>query len=208
MRSIFENIAAFDSISLNDLTNDICAVIYISGCNYNCPTCHNYQLRDGTILPKKMLHFNTLSREILNGVSLSENITITGGEPTIYEDLPEFIKSIRDIGFDGKIKLDTNGSNYPMVRLLIDEGLIQYISIDIKATFEKYSTCIGISHDKFVSQYKESLQSLLDYSSISPIPFEWRTTMVPSINKSDIRHIEETLLPPGIKTKIQQYRSP
>ena len=108
-----------------------------------------------------------------------EAVVITGGEPTIQKDLPEFLQRIRYLGF--KIKLDTNGTNPEMLENLIKENLVDYIAMDLKAPFDKYDLVIGVQPD--LSKVKKSIIII----KRNQVPYEFRTTVLPDlINKKDI----------------------
>lgn len=111
------------------------------------------------------LKFLTKRRGILDGVC------ITGGEPTLYEELPSFIRLIRDLGY--RIKLDTNGTNPGMLRALMSEGLLDYVAMDIKSSFPLYSKACGIP-DIRLSPIKESIDMLIGGN----VEYEFRTTAV------------------------------
>jgi pyruvate formate lyase activating enzyme len=125
--------------SLMDYPGKIAAVIFTQGCNMNCPYCHNQELIPFTpgIIPENLIfaHLNK-NKELLDGV------VITGGEPTLQKDLPEFITRIKK-ETNLAIKLDTNGSNPLTLQQLISEGLIDYIAMDVKADLTKQNYALN-----------------------------------------------------------------
>lgn len=163
-------IGGLQKSSLIDYPECLSAIIFTQGCNFRCPYCHNPEL----ILERKCALTST--RSVLNflqkRVGKLDGIVITGGEPTLQKHLPEFIKQVKDMGF--KVKLDTNGTNPDMLKRLINEKLIDYVAMDIKAPIEKYSqiTCTKVNT-------KDVLKSIEILKS-SNIAYEFRTTVVKS----------------------------
>lgn len=134
-------IGAFQKISLIDYPGKISSVIFAQGCNFRCWYCHNPQLVLTNLFEKPLRekiifdYFEKRRRTI-------EGAVITGGEPTIHEDLSDFIKRIKRFGFS--IKLDTNGSNPKILEKILKENLIDFVAMDIKASFKKYNIISGI----------------------------------------------------------------
>ena len=135
-----------------------------------CPFCQNSVLfpTDSTLLvdEKEILDYLTLRKNVLNGV------TISGGEPTIQKDLKDFIKKVKEIGYD--VKLDTNGLNNKVLEELVNENLIDYVAMDIKNSLPKYSKTSGIekiSTDNF-------LNSIEFLKTQKKIDYEFRTTII------------------------------
>jgi pyruvate formate lyase activating enzyme len=119
---------------------------------------------------------------------LLDGIVVCGGEPTIHEDLPEFIKKIKDFGYS--LKLDSNGSNPNMLKRLIDEKLIDYVAMDIKAPKEKYEKATGVKVNV------EDIEKSVDILKEGKIDFEFRTTVVPGIlTKDDVVKMAEWISP-------------
>jgi len=117
-------------------------------------------------------------------------VVITGGEPTIHEDLSILCQEIKKLDF--LVKLDTNGTNPKMIGELIDKGLIDYIAMDVKAPFreEKYSKASGVNMAALLTKIEQTTQILLE----GGIEYEFRTTLVPTLHKiSDIREICEKI---------------
>jgi len=136
-------IGGIQRCSFSDYPGKVAAVLFTQGCNFRCPFCHNGTLLskngDNTLEEQEVFDFLKLRKGKLHGV------VITGGEPTEHDDLPQFIRKIRELGF--VIKLDTNGSHPEMIELLLQEKLIDYFAMDIKAPFNKYNTLCGIDVD-------------------------------------------------------------
>lgn len=175
-------IAGFQKFTLIDYPGMISAIIFTQGCNFRCPWCHNPEL----VLPelyKELLDKNEILDFLKTRIGKLDAVTITGGEPTLHQDLPDFIKTIKEMGF--KIKLDTNGTNPLMLKTLLRDNLIDYFAMDIKTSLENYSEVIG--EDVDVYMIKESIEVIKE----SGIDYEFRTTMIPSLmNEDDIFQIE------------------
>ena len=137
-------IKGFRRTSLVDFPSNIVSTVFVAGCNFRCPFCHNPELVFDDPSLKRISE-----REVLNMLEKQrryiDGVCVSGGEPTIYQDLPDFLVKIKAIGF--KIKLDTNGSNPVMLKRLLDEGLVDYVSMDIKSSFDSYSICAGAEVD-------------------------------------------------------------
>lgn len=163
-------IKGLQRVSIIDFPKRICAVVFTGGCNFRCPYCHNPELVVGweklpTISEDEVLTFLENRRKLLDG------ICITGGEPTIHKRLPDFIRKTKKRGF--QVKLDTNGTNPSMIEELINEGLLDYIAMDIKATPEKYNIASGVSAN--LDDIKKSIKMIMERG----IDYEFRTTVFP-----------------------------
>jgi pyruvate formate lyase activating enzyme len=163
-------IAGYEKLSVQDYPDHISCIIFTQGCNMKCPFCQNSELipTDSTLLvdEKEILDYLTLRKNVLNGV------TISGGEPTIQKDLKDFIKKVKEIGYD--VKLDTNGLNNKVLEELVNENLIDYVAMDIKNSLPKYSKTSGIekiSTDNF-------LNSIEFLRTQKKIDYEFRTTII------------------------------
>ena len=189
-------IAGIQKLSLLDYPDKLSCIIYTYGCNLKCPFCQNSTLIDGDIdciQEKEVFDYLEKRKNILEGV------VVSGGEPTIQKDLKEFIKKIKDMGF--LVKLDTNGLNPKMLKELIDEGLVDYVAMDIKNSIAKYSPICGIKNVK-TNNILESINILLN----SKIDYEFRTTIMKGYH--DIDSIKEILKLIGKKSKyyLQNFR--
>jgi pyruvate formate lyase activating enzyme len=176
-------IAGFVKTSLLDWDGKVSAVIYLPGCNFRCPFCHN---RDLVLNPEQFegIPFEIIAEYVSENTEFLDGIVITGGEPTLHHDLPELIKDVRALGM--KVKLDTNGSNPDMVADLIRARLVDYIAMDLKApvTQDKYSELIGVEAP--LGQIKRSIELLMS----SGVDYEFRTTVVPHmLGREDIERM-------------------
>jgi len=178
-------IGGIQKFTLVDYPRKLGCTIFTAGCNFLCPFCHNSEL----VVPEKIKQLKLIPEEevfsfLKERKKYLEGVCITGGEPTIHEDLPDFIKKIKEIGY--LVKLDTNGSNPAMLQELIMARLINYVAMDLKAPKERYPEVVGREID--VSLIEESVKLLLN----SNIDYEFRTTLVPNLlSKEDILKIAQ-----------------
>lgn len=168
-------IGGLQKSSLIDYPEKIAAIIFTQGCNFRCPYCHNPELIEG-----KGETVNGVLEFLKTRIGKLDGVVITGGEPTIHKDLPEFIKEIKGLGF--AVKLDTNGTNPEMLNTLIQEKLIDYVAMDIKAPIGQYSdkysevTCSSVNIDNIL----KSIEILKNSQIYQNFDYEFRTTVVKS----------------------------
>lgn len=175
------NIGGLQQFSMIDYPGKLAAIIFTLGCNFRCGYCHNPEL----VLPEKF-NPNLDEEKILDffktRLGKLDAISITGGEPTLQADLPQFMKKIKDLGF--LIKLDSNGTNPKMLKEIIDNKLVDYLAMDIKAPLEKYEDVINHSVDL------DNIQKSIELIMKSGLDYEFRTTIVKSqLSKQDLRDI-------------------
>ena len=169
-------ICGLNKTTLLDYPGCVAATIFLGGCNFRCPFCHNSDLvlKSGQMTgyeEKEVLAFLKKRRNVLEGVC------ITGGEPTLHAELPEFISKIKELGY--LVKLDTNGSNPEMLKSLVKEKLIDYVAMDVKAPLAKYEKVCGVAVD--VEKIKQSVEFLKQ----GEIPYEFRTTVVKGLHTGE-----------------------
>jgi pyruvate formate lyase activating enzyme len=170
-------IAGFNRTSLLDWDGRVSAVIYLPGCNFRCPFCHNREL---VLTPEvyEEVPIEFIEAYVKENSEFLDGIVITGGEPTIHRDLPDLVKRIKALGM--RVKLDTNGTNPEMLKDLIDAGLIDFVAMDLKAPLdESYDDLAGTKVE--VEKIKRSIQIIMS----SGIDYEFRTTMVPILLKPE-----------------------
>lgn len=164
-------IGGLQKSSLIDYPEKISAVIFTQGCNFKCPYCHNPEL-----IKKKQETVKGNTEHILEflkrRVDKLDAVVITGGEPTLQKGLPEFIKQIKDLGF--LVKLDTNGTNPEILQNLLNEKLLDYVAMDIKAPIEKYSEVVK------ADVKAENILKSIEILKKSDLDYEFRTTVVKS----------------------------
>lgn len=189
------DICAIQKTTLLDYPGKVACTVFVSGCNLRCPFCHN----SGLVLPDRTPSPAMSQEELLAFLSRRtgklDGVCISGGEPTLYPDLPELIWRIRQLGFS--VKLDTNGTNPQMLELLIRQRAVDHIAMDIKNSPDRYrETCGGIDVFPLVEKSAALLLS-------SDIPYEFRTTVCqPLHTQKDIRQIGRWLR--GAKAYVLQ----
>lgn len=177
-------IFGLEKLSLVDYDGKIAATVFTGGCNFRCPFCHNSALvLDYKTLPHisdaEIFSYLEKRRGVLEGVC------VTGGEPTLNPDLPEFIAKIKNIGYS--VKLDTNGTNPEMVKSLFSAGLIDHFAVDIKNDKDDYAEIIGLK-----SFDTKNVEKTVEFLMTSGASYEFRTTIINEFHSADnIRKIGE-----------------
>lgn len=165
-------ISGLQKTTLLDYPGKVSACIFLAGCNFHCPFCHNSLLiskeTSSLLSPKDILSFLEKRKDILDGVCIS------GGEPTLQTDLPDFIRDIKKLGYP--VKLDTNGSQPQVLNQLITENLLNAVAMDIKNSKEKYAGTCGLSSGELPLQAVTESVELLKHTS--KLYIEFRTTVI------------------------------
>lgn len=170
--------------SLLDYPDKIATTIFVGGCNFKCPFCHNGDLVIASNKLKTYTEYEVFEH-IEKRKNILDGICITGGEPTMYDDLPIFIEKIKKYGLP--IKLDTNGTNPDMIKELLNKNYLDYIAMDIKNSEDKYSLSTGVKMND-ISKIDNSIKLLIN----SNIDYEFRTTVVRELhNEEDFHKIGE-----------------
>lgn len=174
-------ISGLQKLTLLDFPGHTACTVFTGGCNYRCPFCHNAELvlwpgEQPEIPEADFFAFLEKRRGLLDGVA------VTGGEPTLQPELPEFLRRIRDLGY--AVKLDTNGTAPETLRQLVSDGLVQYVAMDIKNAPDRYAETAGVE-DPRLEQIRESAAMLMAGS----LPYEFRTTVVHELHRP--RDLEE-----------------
>ena len=168
-------------MTLLDFPGAVACTVFLGGCDFRCPYCHNAELLDPDFPPlmdeTELLAFLKKRQGLLDGVC------ITGGEPLLRQELPTLLGEIRALGY--KIKLDTNGAHPAQLRRILDAGLADYVAMDIKNSPERYAETIGRAQFD-VAPIRESVRLLM----AGDTDYEFRTTVVAELHgEEDIRAI-------------------
>ena len=178
-------IHGLQKMTLLDFPEHVACTVFLGGCDLRCPYCHNYELATGKVPPvmeeEELLAFLAKRKGLLDGVA------ITGGEPCLHRDLPDFIARIRALGF--AVKLDTNGTHPDMLREVLEKGLVDYVAMDVKNSPARYALTAGLteketdenSEPAFVSAVRESIRILME----SGVDYEFRTTVVEELHREE-----------------------
>jgi pyruvate formate lyase activating enzyme len=176
-------IGGFQKTSLLDYPDRISAIVWTSGCNFRCPFCYNKNLALGTaeVFPQEeILSFLSKRKTLLEGV------VISGGEPLLQDDLVDFIKRIKNLRL--LVKIDTNGTFPERLEELLQQGLVDYIAMDVKAPKKKYPHLIGTKTDI------TKIGASIDLLKTKAPAYEFKTTMIPNLlTKEDIIEIAHWL---------------
>jgi pyruvate formate lyase activating enzyme len=188
-------IGGLQPVTASDFPGRMAAIVFTQGCNFHCPFCHNGSLlpmdSDSLIGEDTVFAFLQKRRKLLDGV------VISGGEPCLQDDLSRFCRQVREMGF--AIKLDTNGSRPETIEGLLNENLVDFIAMDIKAPLSRLAELTGrVSHGL---QIRRSI-SLIASSTVDHL---FRTTDVtPLLSPEDHRGIKD-MVPPGSLHVVQPF---
>ncbi len=171
-------------LTLVDYPGKVAATLFTIGCNLRCPFCHNPEivlpdliLKHPVISEKEILDFLESRKDFLSGVC------VTGGEPTLQTDLLDFLRKLKKMKF--LVKLDTNGTNPDVLKKVLKDKLADYIAMDIKEPLDK----------KFIYSDISVIKKSIDLIKKSGLPYEFRTTVYPSLTIADLWQIAEEIKP-------------
>ena len=160
--------------------------IFLSGCNFDCPYCHNPQLARGCSQQTSDFDLDSVYRFIETRRGFLDGVVISGGEPTLQADLYDLCRNIKEMGYP--VKLDTNGSRPRVIKRLIDEDLIDYIAMDLKTDPVKYATYIQSNCN--IDAIFSSIEMIMN----SAVAYEFRTTCVkPIVTAQSIENISRLI---------------
>ena len=167
-------ISGFQKLTLLDFPGKTACTVFTPGCNFRCPFCHNTSLvlqpcESERIPEGEILAYLDKRKGILDGV------VITGGEPLLHSDIPDFLREVKNLGY--KIKLDTNGSMPELLLRITEDGLVDYVAMDIKNSPDQYAKTVGIS-DLDLSPVRRSVEILMNGDT----EYEFRTTLVSGLH--------------------------
>lgn len=192
------NIQGLQKLTLLDYPGHMACTVFTGGCNFRCPYCHNSGLvlaphSSEGITTEEFFAFLDSRRGKLEGVC------ITGGEPTLQPDLPEFLRRIHASGF--LVKLDTNGSNPKLLATLLEEKLVDYVAMDIKNCLSRYGETVGVPNYS-TANVEESIRLLLSCD----IDYEFRTTVTAELHDQTAIRAIGILLQGAKQYVLQPYR--
>lgn len=190
-------ISGFEKLTLTDFPGQVACVLFTQGCNLRCPFCQNSDLllpNKATIITEEEIwQYLEKRKHILDGV------VISGGEPLLQKELPDFLQKIKALGL--KVKLDTNGTNPALLQKLLADHLIDYVAMDIKHDLLQYGTITGVA-----KLQTDLIQASIDLLKQSAIDYEFRTTLVKEYH--DIEAIQNICALIGTDSKyyLQNYQ--
>lgn len=192
-------ISGFQNMTLMDYPGKIAALIFTQGCNFACGYCHNAEMIPSLrVLPyQPACEPSAILTFLQRRLGLLDGVVISGGEPTLHDDLEGFIRDIRALGF--LIKLDTNGSRPEVLERLFSEGLVDYIAMDIKHTLSRYQQLVK-------NDCRESIKNSIQIIMTSGVEYEFRSTLVPRTH--GLRDIQEmgAMIQGAQKWCLQNFR--
>ena len=195
-------IGGLQKTTLIDYPGKLACTVFLAGCNFRCPWCYSGEL----VLPEKIIKQPRLSEKdffdfLRERQGLLEGVVICGGEPTINKKLPQFIEKIKNLGYF--VKLDTNGSNFEMLKDLVGAKLIDYVAMDIKSAPENPIYKNLMAEGVTMENIKESAEFLKN----GGLDFEFRTTVVSTIHKKeDFLEIAKWIGGQNVKYYLQNFR--
>ena len=168
--------SGWEKLSLLDYDVNITTTLFSAGCPFRCPFCHNAELvlhpADAPKIP-----FEEILAYLKKRVGVLDAVCISGGEPTLMNDLEDKIRAIKELGY--LVKLDSNGCHPEILRRLIDEKLVDYVAMDIKNRAEKYDATCGTHVD--MTAIKTSIELLKE----GRVDYEFRTTLVNEFHQDE-----------------------
>ena len=179
-------IHGFQSLTLLDYPGKVACTVFLGGCNFRCPFCQNTGLvlspeREAVVPMEEVLGVLRKRRGMLDGVC------ITGGEPTLTSDLPEFIGRVREMGY--LVKLDTNGYRPDVLEKLLENGMLDYVAMDIKSSRERYAKVAGLP-GLDLNRIQRSVELLMG----GKVDYEFRTTVAQGLHtREDIEAVGQWL---------------
>ena len=168
-------IVGIQKLTLLDYPGRVACTVFLNGCNFRCPYCHNAELLgdgDEVMTVAGLLTFLRKRQGILDGVC------ITGGEPTLHPELPALLRAVRALGY--AVKLDTNGYRPEVRGAILDGGLVDYVAMDLKNGPEGYAETVGLAQVE-LAKIRQSIRLLMD----SPVDFELRTTVANPLHSGE-----------------------
>lgn len=169
-------IHGLQKMTLLDYPGRVACTVFLATCDFRCPFCHNWELIDGSAQPE--CDEETLMKYLESRTGILDGVCITGGEPTLYKELPELLKKIKELGYP--VKLDTNGYSPEVLRTLFDRKLIDYVAMDIKNCEAKYAQTVGLDTID-ITRIEESIRLIM----VNAPDYEFRTTVVNELHDED-----------------------
>ena len=172
------DIHGLQKMTLLDYPGKVACTVFLAGCQFRCPFCHNSEILDRT-RAEPVMDDRALLAFLETRKGLLEGVCFTGGEPLLSPGLPGLIREIRALGFP--VKLDTNGYLPDLLAGLLDAGLLDYVAMDVKSSPERYAEAAGLPRVD-LSKIERSLRMLIG----GPVPYELRTTVVAELHDDEV----------------------
>ena len=195
--SSLENMRGLLPSSMLDWPGKVCAVLFLGGCNFRCPYCHNPELLTAGEAGERV-DWEDLAGYLRERRGWLDGVSITGGEPTIHDDLPLLCARLREL--DMAVKVDSNGSRPLLLQEMLSRGLLDFVAMDLKTSLHRYAQVTRRPVDP------ARIEASIDAIIASGVPHEFRCTVVPGlVELSDLRQIAQRLA--GARALVlQQFR--
>ena len=187
-------IAGLQKCTLLDYPGKVACTVFLPGCNFRCPFCHNYELIAN---PEDLMEEEQLLSFLQKRVGLLQGVCVTGGEPTLQPQLPEFLRKLRTVGYS--VKLDTNGYRPEVLRAVLEQGLADYVAMDVKNGKDAYAATCGLE-SMDLAKIEESILLL----QTSGVDYELRTTLCKPLHDEKTVQNMAHWLQSFTKTKVKQ----
>ena len=188
-------IAGWQAQSLIDYPDQVAAVIFVAGCNWRCHYCHNHQILD---VRQNRLPFGRVRALLRRRRHLIDAVVVSGGEPTVYPQIIPLLKSLRKLGL--LIKLDTNGSRPDIVQSIVEQGLVDYVALDLKAPPAKHLDITG-------GALEPVLRTAYYLRTQTRVTYMFRTTVSPRLDEKDLIIIGQKIVNGAPLWQIQPCRT-
>ena len=178
-------------MTLLDFPGRVACTVFLGGCDFRCPWCHNYELAVGSAEP--VMDEEEFFAFLKKREGLLEGVAVTGGEPCLSRELPAFLRKIREMGF--LTKLDTNGAHPELLEQILREGLADYVAMDIKNSPGKYLLTAGLTgneaqQEALLGRIRRSIRLIME---LAP-DYEFRTTVISQFHEEqDFAEIGEMI---------------
>ena len=172
-------IVGLQKLTLLDFPGQVACTVFLGGCNFRCPFCHNSQLLDGNV--EEVMSADNLMTFLNGRRGILDGVCVTGGEPTLQPQLPQLLRSIKEMGF--RVKLDTNGYRPEVLRSVVQEGLVDYVAMDVKNGPQAYAATVGLPEME-LDKIEDSIRFLLT----DGVDYELRTTVAQPL------HTEQSMI--------------
>lgn len=191
-------ISGLQKMTLLDYPGLVACTVFTGGCNLRCPFCHNASLvlperADDALDEAEVLRFLEKRRGMLDGVA------VTGGEPLLHADLPDFLRRVRALGY--RVKLDTNGTFPDRLRAVVEDGLVDRVAMDVKNAPLLYGKTVGVRGFDL-----EPVERSKDYLLAGHVEYEFRTTVVRGLHTAESLLAAARWIEGAREYYLQQYR--
>jgi pyruvate formate lyase activating enzyme len=194
-------LSAIERFTILDYPEKVACIAFTPGCNMRCGFCHNPEF----VLPEKIqelqgsfIEEETFFNFLEKRRGLLDGVVVSGGEPTIWRDLPAFLAGIKKRGF--LVKLDTNGNHPEMLRSLLEKNLVDYVAMDVKTSLAQYKDLVG------GAVKPENIFESIHLLKASPLPYEFRTTLIKEVHTKEVLEDMKGLLSGSRQWFLQTFR--